>query len=180
MEVDNLDFATHYYTPARSREADYCEVSYFADKNPKSSYFSLWRRRNPALAPDPLTGGSREELARGLRGLKLEFYDGLDWYDSWGDINAKKKETNSTVVASNLFGMPEAVRITLMLDAAPPKRNAPAETEEEHPAPPLTFQTVVRLELADVPAPAAGAGGSDNSAPANNGGAPQPGGGGAN
>jgi prepilin-type N-terminal cleavage/methylation domain-containing protein len=155
MEADNLDFATHFYTPKRPREGDYCQVSYFADKAPKSEHFSLWRRRNPRIAPDPLEGGTREELVRGLRGLRLEYFDGMDWYDSWGDLNASKKETNRTVVASNLFGMPEAVRITLMLDPTPPKREAVADTEE-HPEPPLVFQTVVRLELADVPQAASG------------------------
>ncbi|MGO8697974.1 MAG: prepilin-type N-terminal cleavage/methylation domain-containing protein [Limisphaerales bacterium] len=155
MEADNLDFATHFYTPKHQREGDYCQVSYFADKAPKSEHFSLWRRRNPRIAPDPLEGGSREELVRGLRGLRLEYFDGMDWYDSWGDLGASKKETNRTVVASNLFGMPEAVRITLMLDPTPPKKTAVANTEE-HPEPPLMFQTVVRLELADVPEAASG------------------------
>jgi prepilin-type N-terminal cleavage/methylation domain-containing protein len=154
-EADNLDFATHYYAPKRPREGDYCQVSYFADKAPKSESFSLWRRRNPRIAPDPLEGGSREELVRGLRGLRLEYFDGYDWYDSWGDLNASKKETNRTIVASNLFGLPEAVRITLMLDATPPKKAA-VENTEEHAEPPLVLQTVVRLELADVPEAASG------------------------
>ena len=164
MEADNLDFATHFYTPKRPREGDYCQVSYFADKAPKSELFSLWRRRNPRIAPDPLEGGSREELVRGLRGLRLEYFDGMDWYDSWGDLSASKHETNRTVVASNLFGMPEAVRITLLLNPTPPKRAAVANTEE-HPEPPLVFQTVVRLELADVPEAASGP--TDSAAPGN-------------
>src|SRR5271169_217212 len=65
MQADNLDFATHFYTPARPGEGDYCQVSYFVDKAPGSEQFSLWRRRNPRLAPDPLSGGSREEIVRG-------------------------------------------------------------------------------------------------------------------
>jgi prepilin-type N-terminal cleavage/methylation domain-containing protein len=164
MPADNLDFATHYYTPNRPREGDYCQVSYFADKSGKSEHFSLWRRRNPRIAPEPLAGGSREELARGLRGLKLEYYDGLDWYESWGDTNPDKNQKNKTLVASNLFGMPEAVRITLTLEATPPK-NAASDSTDEHPEPPLVFQTVVRLELADVPASTATAGSSDDSNP---------------
>jgi prepilin-type N-terminal cleavage/methylation domain-containing protein len=164
MEADNLDFATHYYAPTRAREGDYCQVSYFADKAPKSESFSLWRRRNPRIAPDPLEGGSREELVRGLRGLRLEYFDGYDWYDSWGDLNVSKKATNHTVVASNLFGLPEAVRITLMLEPTPPKKAAVANADE-HPEPPLVFQTVVRLELADVPEAASGP--TESAAPEN-------------
>ena len=149
MEADNLDFATHYYIPARPGEGDYCQVSYFVDKGRGTEDFSLWRRRNPRLAPDPLSGGSREEIARGLRGLTLEYYDGRDWYDNWGDASVKKKLKYTTTEAPNLSGFPEAVRITLLLDPNPEKS---AEKKE----PPLAFQTVVRLELADVPAPAGG------------------------
>jgi type II secretion system protein J len=166
MEADNLDFATHDYTPRRPHEGDYCQVSYFADKNPKSERVSLWRRRNARLAPDPLDGGSREELARGLRGLKLQYYDGLDWYDTWGDTNPDKKQKNRTLVASNLFGMPEAVKITLILDATPPKNGATTKADE-HPEPPLVFQTVVRLELTDAPEASAAPFSSDNANPAN-------------
>jgi prepilin-type N-terminal cleavage/methylation domain-containing protein len=156
MEADNLDFATRFHVPARPGEGDYCQVSYFVDKSRGSEQFSLWRRRNPRLAPDPLSGGSREEMARGLRGLILEYYDGLDWYDSWGDATVNKKIKYTTVQAPNQSGFPEAVRITLLLDPNPEKI---AEKRE----PPLVFQTVARLELADVNAPDSGSGGSDNS-----------------
>jgi type II secretory pathway component PulJ len=168
MEADNLDFATHYYTPKRPREGDYCQVSYFVDKDGKSEEFSLWRRRNPHLAPDPLEGGSREQIAKGLRGLRLEYFDGWDWYDTWGDINADKKQKNRTIIASNLFGMPEAVRITLKLNASPAKKADAAKTEEKA-EPPLVFQTVVRLELTDATA-ASAAGASDTSTNSSGGG----------
>src|SRR5947209_5911776 len=85
VEGDNLDFATHNYTPRKAREGDFCQVSYFLGTEPESGKMSLWRRRNPIIAIDPLSGGSREEIARGVRGLKLEYYDGLAWYDQWGD-----------------------------------------------------------------------------------------------
>jgi prepilin-type N-terminal cleavage/methylation domain-containing protein len=168
MEADNLDFATHFHAPARSGEGDYCQVSYYADKSRGTGQFSLWRRRNPRLAPDPLSGGSREEIARGLRGLTLEYFDGLDWYDTWGDASVKKKVKYTTTAAPNLSGFPEAVRITLLLDPNPEKS---AEKKE----PPLVFQTVVRLELADAPAPAAGADAADNSNSAGGSGGAQPG-----
>ena len=163
MEADNLDFATHYYTPKRPGEGDYCQVSYFVDKERGSERFSLFRRRNPHLAPDPLSGGSREEIARGLRGLTLEYYDGLDWYDNWGDATVNKKLKYTTVAAPNLSGFPEAVRITLMLDANPEKATDKTTEKKE---PPLVFQTVVRLELADSSAAGGGAGSSDGSSSA--------------
>jgi prepilin-type N-terminal cleavage/methylation domain-containing protein len=159
MEADNLDFATHFYTPARAREGDYCQVSYYVDKGRGSEHFSLWRRRNPHLTPDPLeSGGSKEEIAPGVRGLTLEYYDGLDWYDTWGDSSIKKKVKYTTEQAPNLSGFPEAVRITLLLDPNPGKSEAKAE-------PPLVFQTVVRLELADVKPPGGGTAAPDNATP---------------
>jgi prepilin-type N-terminal cleavage/methylation domain-containing protein len=181
MEADNLDFATHFYTPARPREGDYCQVSYFVDKSRGAELrgaelFSLWRRRNPHLAPDPLTGGSREEIVRGLRGLTLEYYDGLDWYDTWGDASIKKKVKYTATPPPNLTGFPEAVRITLLLDPNPDKS---ADKSAEKPEPPLIFQTVVRLEMADVPAAGGGSAAPDNSGGGNDAGQPgqNPGGG---
>ena len=105
LEADNLDFATRHYMPARPGEGDYCQVSYFVDKSRGSNGFSLWRRRNPHIAPDPLSGGSKEEIARGLRGLTLEYYDGLDWYDTWGDANVKKKVKYTTTARAQSFGI---------------------------------------------------------------------------
>jgi len=156
MEADNLDFATHFYMPARTGEGDYCQVSYFVEKGRGTTNFSLWRRRNPHIAPDPLSGGSREEIARGLRGLTLEYYDGLDWWDNWGDASIKKKVKYTTVQAPNLSGFPEAVRITLLLDPNPEKGGEKRE-------PPLVFQTVVRLEMADAAAATGGSSAPDSS-----------------
>jgi hypothetical protein len=106
-----------------------------------------------------LSGGNKEEIVRGLRGLRLEYYDGLDWYDTWGDASVEKKVKYTTTPAPNLSGFPEAVRITLLLDPNP-------EKSAEKKGPPLVFQTVVRLELADLPAPNAATEASDNSKPA--------------
>ena len=84
---------------------------------------------------------------RGLRGLKFEYYDGFDWYDEWGDPTRGRKERPSALDHPNLSGMPEAVRITLWLDAG--SRPAKETSSEKITAePPLVFQTVARLNLA--------------------------------
>jgi hypothetical protein len=168
MEADNLDFATHYYAPARPTEGDYCQVSYYVDRSRGSKHYSLWRRRNPHMAPDPLSGGSKEEIVPGVRGLTLEYYDGLDWYDNWGDASIKKKVKYTTTEAPNLSGFPEAVRITLLLDIH-------SEKDAEKAEPPMVFQTVVKLELADVPTSSGGTGAPDNSAPTDGSNGMQPG-----
>jgi hypothetical protein len=165
-DADNLDFATHNYTPRRPHEGDFCEVSFFVEKDPVSGTFTLWRRRNPTLAFDPLSGGSREEIARGLLGLEFEYYDGFDWYDTWGDVEGKGKQLTSSRDHPNLFGLPDAVRITLLFDRSPRPRAPPPSpattpslettaspakpiaSEKDTAEPPLVFQTVARLNLA--------------------------------
>lgn len=146
-EADNLDFATHNYTPLRAGQGDYCEVSYFVEEDPDGS-FSLWRRRNPNLAPDPLSGGSTEEIAENILGVRFEYFDGTDWHDNWGDLNGKDTLRSQQEENSTATGLPEAVRITLMLDSHPGPKAA-ADTVERVVGPPLVFQTVAYLNLAD-------------------------------
>lgn len=160
VQADNLDFGTHNYTPRRPHEGDFCQESLYLDKDPESGQFYLWRRRNPTIALDALTGGMKEELARGVVGLKFEYFDGLDWYASWGEVDPKKRGQPSARDAGNLTGLPEAVRITLLMDSNPKKKqsaNPTGTTEAMKPEPPFVFQTVVRLNLAEAAAEAANA-----------------------
>ena len=170
VEADNLDFATHNYTPRRPREGDYCQVSLYLDKDRESGQFVLYRRRNPAIALDPLSGGTREEIARGLLGLRFDYYDGFDWYESWGEVDRRSKAQNSRRERYNLEGMPQAVRITLWFDSNPRTRPgdspgsvaASQSTEEPATEPPLVFQTVARLNLATALQNASGSGSDTN------------------
>jgi prepilin-type N-terminal cleavage/methylation domain-containing protein len=151
VEADNIDFATHNYTPRRIREGDFCQESFYLNPNPETGQFSLWRRRNPTIALDPLAGGSKEELAQGVLGLKFEYYDGQDWYSSWGNVDPKKKGQTAAREEPNLTGLPAAVRITLLLDSHPKKKKPATDSlEEATPEPPFVFVTVVRLNLADI------------------------------
>jgi len=144
MPADNLDFATHNFTPTGERQADFCETSYYLNEDPTNGTFTLFRRRNPTIAPDPLSGGSQEEIATGLLGAEFEYFDGFDWYDTWGDLKGKKQTSNKD--QPNMSGMPAAVRITLWFDSNPLAKSAPGETRTN---PPMTFQTVARLMLAE-------------------------------
>ncbi len=147
VEADNLDFGTHNYTPHRRSEGDFCQTSIFLQQNPKTGEYSLWRRRNPRFGTDPLSGGVKTELVSGLRGAKFEYYDGLEWYDSWGDVEGRGKAQTSNRERSNLSGLPEAVRMTLWFDPNPAAKKAATE-KTERSEPPFEFQTVVRLNLA--------------------------------
>ncbi len=175
MDADNLDFATHNYTPSRPNEGDFCEVSYFMGRDRETGKYSLWRRRNPTIAPDPLSGGRQEEIARSIQGVRFEYYDGYDWYDDWGEMKGDAKAANSNKEQYNLTGMPEAVRVTLWFDANPDKRSKPSDSAEtpatpESTEPPLVFQSVARLNLAATAnAAAASASPGTNGTPAMNG-----------
>jgi type II secretion system protein J len=152
-EADNLDFGTCNFRPERPRESDFCEVSYFVSPEPKSDRLSLWRRRDPTPDAEPLSGGVSEEIARGVRELRFEYYDGLDWFDEWGDPSGKKKKSDDSLkLQTNLSGLPEAVRITLTM--------ASGRTKEESP---MTFQTVCRLSLAGLANSSADAASADES-----------------
>ena len=141
-EADNIDFATHNYSPRRAREGDFCEVSYFVSKDQQTGVTSLYRRRDPTLDDEPLAGGSREELVVGVEGVRFEYYDGWEWFDEWGDAEGKRRAETSNRLQPNLSGMPEAVRVTLWIK--PPSQNP----DDDNSQPGLTFQTVARLNLA--------------------------------
>ncbi|MGE3309346.1 MAG: prepilin-type N-terminal cleavage/methylation domain-containing protein [Limisphaerales bacterium] len=171
VEADNVDFGTLNHSPAGPAEGDFCQTSYYVDQELKTGDWILWRRRNPGIGLDPYTGGSREEIARGVRQLKLEYYDGFDWFDTWGDPDGTGKQDTSLTFQSNLSGMPEAVRITLALASGEARESGVAGEGADglgaggteggvgggrEAEPPLVFQTVVRL---NVPRAASGLGG---------------------
>ena len=145
-DADNLDFSTRNYNPKKLREPDYCEISYFLVRETGSDGFLLLRRRDPTPDPQPLEGGSQEEIARGVRSLRFEYYDGFDWFDDWGDPDGKTK--GMTYPPSNSYGLPEAVRITIVFDPETKRKPDDARTEDETAKAPMTFQTVTRLDLA--------------------------------
>ncbi len=148
----NLDFATHHYTPRRPHEGDFCEVSYFVDQNQETGGLSLWRRRDPTPDDEPLTGGSREEIVSGVSAFLVEYYDGFEWFETWGDPTGRKAGTERSLLDTNAYGLPEAVRIRLTLAASRPDRrraqSAGANDEQNTGEPPLVLETIVRLNLA--------------------------------
>jgi prepilin-type N-terminal cleavage/methylation domain-containing protein len=139
IQADNLDFATRNYVPKRQGEGDWCETSYFVQKDPKSGEYVLYRRRDPTPDPEPLSGGNPEEIARGVRAFRLEYYDGWDWYDEWGDPLGKQKF--SALPDPNVSGLPEAVRIVLSLTTG-------EKVPEGMTAPELVVETTARLNMA--------------------------------
>lgn len=171
-EADNLDFGTHHYTPRAPGEGDFCETSYFLRNNPKSGSLTLFRRRDASPDSEPLAGGVEEALAEGIKSLRLEYYDGFEWFDEWGDPQGKRKGEPDLRGRSNLSGLPEAVRITLAvrvgaasLTRSRDLNSSPKETQEEDP--PFIVQTVARIPSVNS-APGSGRSGGNQPASAPN------------
>ncbi|MCC6232696.1 MAG: prepilin-type N-terminal cleavage/methylation domain-containing protein [Verrucomicrobiales bacterium] len=162
VEADSLDFATHHFTPTREGEGDYCAVSYFIEQDERTGLLALCRRSHPGLPLEGPRGGRKDVMVTGIRALRIEHYDGFEWYESWGDTEGRGKAESSRRERSNLTGMPEAVRITLALDPNPRRRrgedSAGSESEAVEPEPAMVFQTVARLVLASVPSASGGSG----------------------
>jgi prepilin-type N-terminal cleavage/methylation domain-containing protein len=152
IQADNLDFGTHNHSPRAPHEGDFAEISYFLERQPESGQFSLWRRRDPYPDPEPLSGGTREEIARGLVGLQFEYFDGFDWFDQWGDPDGRRRGQDPDIARldPNLYGLPEAVRITMWFSVDPPSTSTHSSTTplNAEPEPPMVFRTVARLNLA--------------------------------
>src|SRR5690606_16171963 len=119
----------------------------FLEPDPDSSTGAcrLWRRRNPMFGMDPFSGGRREEIARGVRKLRLEYHDGLDWHDTWGDPDGGARRESSWRERPNLSGMPEAVRVTIWLEKSPGGTDARTRSSAEPGTgePPLVLETTV-------------------------------------
>ena len=174
VEADNLDFGTLNHSPRRMGEGDFCQTSYYLDQDRESGELVLWRRRNPRIGVDPFQGGSREEISRGMRLFKLEYYDGFDWYDAWGDAEGSGKKESSMKLQSNLSGLPEAVRITMVFEPGWKPGTASAGGSEDGDAVPslrrrsaaggaMTYQTVVRLNVSSTGGGGSASGGTSGS-----------------
>ncbi len=148
IPADNLDFATRNFDPQAPGERDLCEVSYFVDKARDGKGYALYRRTDPTVDDFPLEGGFREQVINGVKGFSLEYYDGFSWYDFWGRQRQRVvEETERSLLAGNLTGMPDAVRVTLILDV-----NREIDVRKGTTDPdlkPMSFETIVHLVNAE-------------------------------
>lgn len=143
---DRLDIGTLNHTPRRTGQGDFGQVGYWVEPDPETGVPTLWRRRNPGLGPDPFSGGRREALVSGVRHFALEYHDGFEWFDNWGDPRERVKAAMSNRTMYNVTGMPRAVRIRLHLDPGRrPDREGAARPGESRAEPPLQFHTVVQV-----------------------------------
>lgn len=118
-EADELNFicSRDVWDPVTRRVADFCEVGYYLRANTEdSSVQVLVRREDPYVDDKPASGGSLQEMYRRVKSLKLEYWDGKEWLNTWGDQDAQKKT------------LPLIVKITLVIvpDAELAKKDAQA------------------------------------------------------
>ncbi|MCE9583921.1 MAG: prepilin-type N-terminal cleavage/methylation domain-containing protein [Planctomycetes bacterium] len=105
-DADTLDFISSrdVWDPANQRVADFAEVGYFLRPNPDDTTLSiLVRREDPYVDDKPASGGTLQEMYNRVKTLKLQYFDGKDWLDKWGDVDAQKKT------------LPQIVKITLII-----------------------------------------------------------------
>lgn len=165
---DQLHLGTLNHTPRQPGQGDFCQIGYVIEPDPETGVPTLWRRRHPGLGLEPFEGGTREALVGGVRRFELAYYDGFEWFDTWGDPRERARAATSNRTAYNLTGMPRAVRIRLWLHPGrtPSRpttgRPTPAASHPTSPAnpnsasgdpapddpeedPPLRFQTIVQV-----------------------------------
>ncbi|MFN0057970.1 MAG: type II secretion system protein J [Planctomycetota bacterium] len=179
VELDNLDFATHNFRPTRPGEGDLCEVSYFVDRAEPGGPRCLFRRRDARMDRELFAGGSRELIATGIAHFKVQYYDGYEWHDEWGeretadlraaaaqdpsDPDRLDPETGEPAAAPFIpTGIPAAVKISIGFETASWVRTSEASlraSEVKSTHRPLVFTTIVRIELADRPQQLGGGGG---------------------
>lgn len=153
VEADNIDFATHRWNPQATGEGDRCEISYYVDRSGETGELGLWRRVDPTPDVEPLDGGFKEKIVDGVEGFEVEYYDGFEWFESWGTQRMRtQEETERSLYATNLYGLPDAVRVTLTLAANPGSSDRSREADGQSnraDEPPLVLRSVVFLTLAD-------------------------------
>jgi prepilin-type N-terminal cleavage/methylation domain-containing protein len=85
-----MDFASLSGRARRPGESDRFEVSWFVNQVPEGAGFALFRRADTTPDEEPLAGGVREEIIRGVREFLVEYYDGYTWHETWWPTSAKQ------------------------------------------------------------------------------------------
>jgi hypothetical protein len=102
---------------------------------------TLYRREDPTLDDDPLTGGEFDELVDNVQAFDLRFYDGTEWVEEWDTRDyTQDAATADTEVESQDEGMvntlPLAVEVRLLVAG-------PRETQ-------IAFMTKIRIVLSTI------------------------------
>ncbi|MBI4566005.1 MAG: hypothetical protein HY716_15065 [Planctomycetes bacterium] len=102
--ADTLEFIAFNHHPTAPGECDMTRVAYKVDADPATPESGLVRARARRIADSAGLGGGREEveeIAPEVSGLRIRYYDGSAWQDSW----------DSTVSQT----LPKAVEVTVQV-----------------------------------------------------------------
>lgn len=105
-DSDRLDFVSSrdIWDPETKHVADFGEVGFFLRDNADFPGLSfLVRREQPFIDDKPQSGGTLLELYPRVKSLNFEYWDGTQWVNKWGDVDAQKKS------------IPAIVKITLVV-----------------------------------------------------------------
>lgn len=122
----SLASLSHLRLFSGSKESESAEVGYKLEQDPeKNDFFVLMRRESKEIDNNPEEGGVWIPLAKGVKKLSFEYYDGtkFDWKNSWNSESIEKEQ------------LPRAVRIQLVFED-------PGKPEKE-----LPFTTVALVEM---------------------------------
>ncbi len=167
LAADSVHFVTHNWQPRAPGEGDLCEVSYYVKKNEATGALDLWFRVDSSIDDELSAGGVHHLLVDDIGGLRIEYYDGFDWHETWGDLTfgrqLERRSEDPFFWAPNLVGLPDTVRLTIVADVhgddkrqrplsfgrrgteLPPSPGELGETDAESNR--LVFETVVQLQL---------------------------------
>jgi hypothetical protein len=100
---DSLTFYTVTDRPARfdQPESDIYEIAFVVIRDAETGEGALWRRKDPGVDDEMEDGGILTEIAHDVVALNVEYFDGLDWLDTW--------------LPEEAIGMPASVRVTIAL-----------------------------------------------------------------
>ena len=113
-EKMNFDSLSHLRLFQDSKESEETEIGYKTERDPDNrDRLILFRRESKTIDNNPDEGGVWVPLAYKLKGLKLEYYDGVkfDWKTSWNSETSEKDL------------LPRAVRVTLTFEDPRNKEN---------------------------------------------------------
>ena len=92
--MDELHFTSfaHEKLRANSAESDQCEISYFVMLDPDTGKNILYRREDPYIDTEPMSGGESLELVDNVLSLNFRYFNGNEWVDEWDSRNFDKIE----------------------------------------------------------------------------------------
>ncbi len=146
MPMDEIHFTSfaHVQLNPNVPASDQCEISYKVAWIPELERFQLWRREDPVIDDQPMSGGEELVILDDMFAFNLRYYDALEWRDQWDSRpfdDLFDEEGNPIVPEVNqtdemIKAVPVAAEVTLAV-MGPSLR-------------PIVFTSKVKIELSPI------------------------------